>query len=168
MTRTITNPANNSNLVAETIRDELQTLENEIAEIGSAWTSWVPSWTNLTIGNATVDGAYCQIGKLVNFRLMIKLAANSSVSGSVSFTLPVAAVSYPGTATAQVIGSVTIYDVGVAIFKGVIVWGSTTTAIVEVNKTDGTYASNTLLSSTIPMTWTTDDELHIIGCYEAA
>jgi len=63
----------------------------------TAWTSWTPTWTNITIGNATVNGKYKQIGKTVFARLDVTFGTTSSAittGGTLhSFTLPVNAAS---------------------------------------------------------------------------
>jgi hypothetical protein len=43
-------------------------LATSAGEIGAAWASWTPTWTNLSVGNGTMAGAYIQIGKTVHFR----------------------------------------------------------------------------------------------------
>lgn len=72
-----------------------------------AWTSYVPAWTGATtnpvIGNGTIVGAYRQVGKTVNFRIVITMGASTTYgSGIYSVTLPPvtavdARVIHPGT-----------------------------------------------------------------------
>lgn len=133
-----------------------------------AWTDWTPSWTNLTVGNGTVTARYTQIDKTVFGRLTFVFGSSSAVSGTVSFTLPATAVSYAGTAATQPMGIVNFFDTGTAQFGGVVCFASTTTARVYVYKADGTYIQNATLSSTVPMTWATGDELSISFTYEVA
>jgi len=133
----------------------------------TAWTAWTPTWTNLTIGNGTQVAKYTQHGKLIVARLSLKFGSTSSISGDVSFTLPVTSVTYDGLATIQQLGGGSILDSGTAQFHAVAMWGSTTTALVRVLFV-GTYVSNTLLSSTVPMTWAVNDEINLQFSFEAA
>ena len=56
----------------------------------SAWATWTPTWTNITIGNAVVTGRYTQIGKTVHASLDVTFGTTSTTNGSLqSFTLPI-------------------------------------------------------------------------------
>lgn len=59
-------------------------------DISGAWTAYVPTYTNLTIGNATVVARYMQIGKTVHVRIDITGGTTTSATGAVSISLPVA------------------------------------------------------------------------------
>lgn len=64
-----------------------------------AWSSWTPTWTNLTVGNSTVVAKYTQIGKTVHCRVSVEFGSTGSATSSVVVgTLPVTANSeYTGT-----------------------------------------------------------------------
>lgn len=132
-----------------------------------AWASWTPTWTNLSVGNGTVVAKYIQNGKTVTARLSIVLGTTTAISGEVSFTLPVTSVAYPGTGTTTPIGNGTAYDSGVAQYQMVISWASTTTALCRVFDTSGTYSVQAAISSTVPFTWGTSDELNCEFYFEA-
>lgn len=131
-----------------------------------AWQSWTPTWTNLTVGNATVNSHYVQIGKTVHFYINLTLGSTSSVSGDVSFTLPVTASS--NFTTSQPIGIVRIRDSGVATYMGNTEIKSNADAYARVHNASSTYVAQQSISSTIPMTWATGDTMQIEGTYEAA
>lgn len=118
---------------------------------------WTPTWTNLTIGNATVNAEYQIIGRRVVFSNVLVFGSTSSISGSVSHTLPITrGTQYGG--TNHFCPNVRIIDTGTATFTGFS--SMTTTALtVLVGTASGTYTTNSFLSSTVPMTWTTSDEL---------
>jgi len=128
-----------------------------------AWTSFSPSITNLTVGaGGTLTGYYMQIGKLVYFRVYFKYGAGSSVSGGMVLTLPVTAATY-GEKTP--IGNARFFDNSTAD----IFWGHIgNTGALYVDNAAGTYLTYAALSSTVPMTWATDDYFTIQGSYEAA
>lgn len=136
------------------------------------WTSWTPTWANLTIGNATVSGKYKQIGKTVTAVLAVTLGNSSSVSTSPTFTLPVTAAgtgTYPADSlTLLPIGVCSIHDASAAFFQGLVVMNSTTTALLYAVDASATYGRWTTISSTVPMTWTTSDKILATITYEAA
>lgn len=136
---------------------------------GWAWQSWTPTWTNVTVGNGTVTGRYTQVGKIVFCRLELVMGNTSSTSGDIQFTLPVTSISYPGTASAQVIGDSRGFDVSaVTIYPGSVVWGSTTVAYCRFENASGTYTTQTINTGTVPTTWGTSDEFSMNFFYEAA
>ena len=126
------------------------------------WVSFSPSITNLTVGaGGTLTGYYMQIGKLVYFRVYFKYGAGSAVSGTMALTLPVTAASY-GSSTS--IGSIYVVDASAgAVFFGRVQSSGT----MFVDNVAGTYATYSYISSTVPMTWATDDYFTIQGSYEA-
>lgn len=121
---------------------------------GSAWktiykkpTSWSPTWTGLSVGNGVVAATYTRQGDAVTAHVLLTLGTTSSVSGSVSTSLPVA------TTSGQVHhGSCVFNDVGTRIYVGVVRQSSTSITIYSTE-------NNGLLASTQPFTWTTNDEL---------
>lgn len=135
---------------------------------GTSWSlqTWNPTWTNLTVGNGTLVSKYIQIGKNVYFRLGLTWGSTTSVSGSVTFTLPVTSVAILGT-QGEPMGQVALYD-GTNVFQGPLVHASTTTAIVRWYQTQGTGMKWSNISGTSPNTWTTGAEFNMWGQYEAA
>lgn len=136
---------------------------------GDGWSSWTPTWTNLTIGNATVVAKYRQLGTFVEYHLSVVFGNTTSVSGSVSFSLPVTAANHGGAGGVHPLGVAVILDSGTEQFDAVVKYNTTTTAVVKVKAAGGTYVgANTDLSSTVPMTWTTSDEIQCWGNFVAA
>lgn len=163
---------NTSNSVVTTnITDSAVTPAKLLAGTGSSWTwqSWTPVWTNLTVGNGTVSSTYTQIGKTVILRLAVVFGSGSSIGGTVSFTLPVTAVSYGLGGTAQpVTGLSWMEDTGSANYQGNVSLASTTTGRIKVYTTGSTYAGTADLSATIPFSWGTGDSLNVTVIYEGA
>lgn len=161
----------NNSVVTTNITDDAVTPAKLVAGSGTAWTwtSWTPTWTNLTVGNGTVNAKYVQTGKTVQGSIRFNLGSTSAVSGSVTFTLPVTSVALTSASGRQPIGQVWIIDPSAqAVFGGGTALDTTTTAIAYVMGAAGTYINRTVLSSTVPMTWTEGDELQINFFYEAA
>lgn len=126
-----------------------------------AWQSHSPLWTNLTISNGTHDHTYYQDGPLVHARGSIQFGSGTSISGSVLLGLPVT----PKSAT-WFVGMARAVDAsaGFQRYEGsaeinTSVWGSTIAfhfhALVN-------------MTSTIPFTWTTSDDMVYAITYEAA
>lgn len=131
------------------------------------WTTYTPTWTNLTVGNGTVTARYCQIGKLVIGYVQIVLGSTSSVGTGPYFTLPVTGASVTGTNIQ--IGNMYLEDAGVAGYYGVTTYNSTTTTKPQVLFANSTYAGGfAALTATVPFTWGTGDLFNSVFIYEAA
>lgn len=139
-------------------------------DFSGEWQSWTPTLSGrFTDGDWTKTGSYKQIGKTVFFKLHLIATDSTPMAGGVAgatFTLPVTSISYNSTSTEN-IGTASILDSGTAEHLGVVVWISTTTATLQVLTASGTYVGKASISSTVPMTWTTNDEIYIQGFYEA-
>ena len=149
------------------------TLTNLGKGISPAWTSWSPTLSGrFTDADWTKSGGYQQVGKTVRFRLSLVAADATPMaggSGEGTVALPVTSISYAGTATAQPIGIMQIFDASTSNrFNGYCYWASTTTMALKWWQVSGTAISNAAIDSTNPMTWTTSDEIFIQGSFEAA
>jgi hypothetical protein len=131
-----------------------------------AWTSWTPTWTNLTVGNGTVVARYCQVGKIVQAFIGFNMGSTSSMGSGPFFTLPVTAVA-PGSNTP--LGIMYLEDSGVAGFIGNIAYRTTTTSQLYAISANGTFlGGNSFLTSSTPFTWGTGDFFNGYFSYEAA
>lgn len=130
---------------------------------GSSWSlqSWTPTWTNLTIGNATVDCKRLQVGKFVFFYINVTLGSTSSVSSNPTFSLPITSISYVN--ASQPFGQAE-YSNG-SFYPGHITYSSTTTAILrrwDANNDNGS------VTSSLPFVWGTGHTITGHGWYIAA
>lgn len=161
----------NDSVVTTNVTDSAITPQKLLAGTGSSWPwqSWTPTWTNLTVGNATVVAKYKQTGKTVDFRVNLIFGSTSSISGSVALTLPVTALAYGNTGTGAfpLVGIVRYEDIGVNGYAGVIDMNSTTTIRPLVPNASATFLTLNATTSTIPFTWGTGDEMTLTGSYEA-
>jgi len=143
---------------------------NVLTSNGTIWTSaalmpfaeYSPSISGITIGSGTVVSRTAKNGKYVVGSIEITLAADSSVTGSVTFTLPSAQKGPIRTPIALV----TMLDSGTAQYSGVAVVDSGNTLRLKALKADSTYVTQADLSSTVPFTWTTNDQILITFSYE--
>lgn len=131
-----------------------------------AWQSWTPTWTNLTVGNGTVDASYIQIGKTVFYKLALVFGSTSSISGNPSFSLPVTSVAVENAGIE--IGSGYLRDSNGSVVFGSVLHGSTTTGQVTYHAVSGSLVIRGGVSSSAPFTWASNDGILIQGQYEAA
>lgn len=121
-------------------------------EIG-AWTTYTPTYGNITKGNATTwDAKYYLMNKIGFVDINLVFGSTSAVSGDISITLPsgwTAAHEAAGTALVTAAGTVYIcyWRVNAA--------GSG--LLVRAQNAAGTYLQSTNMSASIPGSWTTND-----------
>lgn len=141
---------------------------NSVLEaLNTAWSSWTPTWTNLSVGNGTVVAKYRQIGKLVFCRVSLIFGSTTTVSGLIEFSFPVTSVAYAGTVGTP-LGVARLYDTSAsALYPGQILRISTTLGGVVIGGA-GTYVNEVLTAATVPFTWATGDEIVCQFFYEAA
>lgn len=142
-------------------------LDTNAGGIGAAWASFTPSWANVTVGNGTNTGWYLQIGKTVFVKTRFVMGSTSTMGAAV-LTLPVTASANAMVDSLAGLGSIFIQDSGTAVFNGGVRYRSTTTVDPFVWTASGTYVIPTTFSSTVPMTWTTNDNFIMQFFYEAA
>ena len=135
---------------------------------GTAWSSWTPTLTNMSIGNGTVSGRYQQFGKTVFAKLYITFGSTTSVSGAITATFPVTSSSTVYTSIGSEIGTGACIDAAVAHYPASLKWASTTTFRWRPHTASGTYATESDTTSTAPFTWATGDGLSANLTYEAA
>lgn len=152
--------------------EKVADINGVFAAVEAAWSSWTPTWTNLTLGNGVVSAKYRQIGKLVVCRLSLVFGTTTSVPSAptdIIFSLPVTRAAYGGTLGVAPLGSARIFDVSAsASYLGIVNSNTTTTSAVRVLDASGTYGKTVAASDLIPMTWATSDEIHVNFIYEAA
>lgn len=118
-----------------------------------AWTSYTPSWTNLTIGNATQSCKYIQAGKIVHAQIYMTWGSTTSASGFFYPSLPVTAAN-----------SIQVNAAGFLFDNSGAVWN----ACVFVAGNYILTPSSGRVSATVPWTWATSDIVSINVTYEAA
>lgn len=126
----------------------------ELNAIGT-WTTFTPSWTNFTVGNATQSFRYTEINKLMIVTGTLTLGSTSVMGTSPRFTIP-----NSRTAIGESYGVARIQDAGTANFLGVTA-ATSTVIVVTVELSNATYGAYTDVSATVPMTWTTNDAIFL-------
>jgi hypothetical protein len=135
---------------------------------GSGWTTFVPTWQNLTVGNGVYNYAKFKIiGKTVSVALRFTFGSTSEITGDLQINLPTAIrridVNTPGNLSGNFADGTTIYPC--------VVSPSATTRerfLLRAMNTAGTYAVRAGTTSTIPFTWAANDEIDFSAIYEVA
>lgn len=130
-----------------------------------AWQTWVPAWTNFTPGSASTTARYARVGRIVHYYLRVVLNG-STMSSDPRFTLPVTAASTYSVVAP--IGTADYLDSGTVDVQGLVWASSTTTGRLIVYGTAGAFPASALVTSTVPFTWANNDEINVVGTYEAA
>lgn len=120
--------------------------------------NWTPTAGGITKGNGVTVSTFNIIGNVVNFYVAFTLGSTSAITGRNSYTLPVSA-SIPATALGYIL------DSGAAEYISYS-YVSDGTVYVDVLSADGTYLIFGYFSSTVPMTWTTNDLYKVSGSYQ--
>jgi hypothetical protein len=145
--------ANNTVLVADSA-------EATGVKWAGGWTTWTPTFTNFTLGNGTVTARYQQVGKTVNFSILVSLGSTSVMGTTPYFTLPV-------TAAANGNFAMQMSDSGASNYLGSLDC-STTLAYLTATVTSGAYATIQYAAATQPFIWSINDNFAARGSYEAA
>lgn len=135
----------------------------DIVDLG-AWRSWAPVLSNgFANGNGVWSGArYIQIGKTVHFKASFVSGTTTTYGSGMRVSLPITAVaSEVGQFSGYVQRSTTRYPILPLDF-------SSTYMTLMASNAAGTYTTQVAMSSTIPHTWATGDQISISGSYEAA
>lgn len=148
--------------IAETDTDKLMSYDGSGWRIsgGFGWQSFTPSWTNFSIGNGTQAGEYRYTDGGMHVVVNVTLGSTSSVSGSLTLTLPNSETFRTSAiGTRQPLGSAIFQDDtgSPAVFQGIVRYGNSTSVIISALNASATYLSHTATSSTIPFTWATSD-----------
>jgi hypothetical protein len=131
-----------------------------------AWTAYTPTFTNLTLGNGTIDFKYAKLGKTVFVRGLLTWGTTTSATATgVNISTPVTATGATG---APIIGNARCSDIGTENYNGVVVLASTVSMALYVSNVASTYSAIRVINNTTPMTWVSTDQLLISATFEAA
>jgi hypothetical protein len=121
------------------------------AELNAAgtWTSFTPSWTNLTVGNGVVSAAYSKFNKILFVRVYFDFGSTSSLTSNLQMTLPASLTQ--NTASQELIGQANITKVGVFPTLGTVSVASSTAVAIQTWLSSGTYPSVRNVEPGIPV-----------------
>jgi hypothetical protein len=142
---------------------------NSSATTGLEWagsyTTYTPTWTNLTVGNGTQTGRYLRIGNLVHVIQRLTFGSTTSISGTVQGTFPITAATNN---IAQFFGTSHMLDTGVIQVYGSLYYNTTSNFYICPLVTSGNYSTAGFLAATIPFTFGLNDEINFNYVYEVA
>lgn len=127
-----------------------------------AWTTYTPTYTNLTIGNGTVTARYCQIGKVVVVFWSLTWGSTTSTGSYPFVSLPIATVN-----AGYVAGNMTQLKLGTGFFLGS-TYIDNTGMLLMPTVTNGNYAIDGITGATSPATWVTGDSWTTTATYQVA
>ena len=139
------------------VTSAVQTQIDSKYTVSNEWVSFTPTWQGLTVGNGTSTGAYFRIGKTVNFWARFTLGSTSAITGPLGVTTP---TTLSGLNSASFMNCI-VLDAGTTYYQMLCYYGG----IFGTANVSGA-AQNT--SSTFPMTWAINDEIHVSGTYREA
>ena len=160
--------------VVADLNDNTDKLETLLGPLFTAWQSYTPAWssdgTNPTTGNATLQGAYKQIGKTVWFRIYFVFGSTSSGgTGSWYWSLPVVPRAYPS--GSGILANSMITDLGLAVYQVTGAGPIDPTGAGRIGITipaGDTTRTAFSIGATQPFSWGTGDIACISVMYEAA
>lgn len=154
------------------INDAVEALEAKVAvgnTVLGTYTSYTPTFANVTAGNGTSTGAYCRVNNWVHYYGSFTLGSTSAVTAGITINLPIN-INADMAATSMNLGLVSFYDASaLTVFAGVARYaGSVSTLTASVQNAAGAYLQNQNANGTVPMTWTTSDIITFNLYYRAA
>lgn len=156
----------NGNITNDNIAASAGIVLSKLAQ--SAWTTFSPTWSNLTVNNGTVTAAYTQVGKGIMFYINLVFGSTTSISGQFSATLPASIKDYGFGSAKAPIATVWYEDASNTNVMGT---GAVTSAggdlVFYCWNHGATYVSSVAVSATVPFTFGTGDSITAIGQFEA-
>lgn len=155
----------NNELVLLRRIEDLEKLIQRQPEVGGVWQSYTPVWTaattNPSIGNGTLAGTYCVVGKMCVASIFIQFGSTTNAgSGRYSFTPPLSPIDNT-TAVRHGIGTWNCSDTGTANYTGTTLFFSSTVVQLSVN-------ASSYVAHNIPFTFSSTDIIRANFTYEIA
>lgn len=149
---------------------QINATNENLNSIGGAWTAYTPTWTNVTVGNATQASAYMNAGKLYVVRISLTFGSTTSISGTPDFTLPGGVSVISGYSQFHVFGMGGLLDTsaGITCLSPIIRTPTADKLRFLSIDTSGTYASAAGVSATVPFTWANGDMISGTFTFQAA
>jgi hypothetical protein len=138
-----------------------------------AWTTFTPTFTSIgagtdwAIGNATTSAAYLRVGRSLFFRVQVTWGSTTTFgTKALGMSLPLASIAYSG--TNPVLGEAAFYDASAAEnYAGRVAYRGQTEVQFFQTGVSATYVKNGLVTSTLPFTWVSTDQLNAQFYFES-
>lgn len=177
---TFTNPTATSLLTSPShaqqhadINDAVEALEAKVA-IGNTvlgtYSSYTPTWTNLTVGNGTLVAKVARVNNLVHVLGYLTFGSTTVVTGDIDMSVPINMSTVYSGVFGQPGAFMHYFDVssGTYFIGGVQSVGSSTVVRLRVYNASTAYVAFLSMSATVPFTWATGDRIYWNMVYEAA
>ena len=130
---------------------------------GFGFSTFTPTWTNLSIGNGSQTGYYRYSAGKLDVYIDLTFGSTTSISGGVTVLLPNSETMYStAIGVRQPFGLCEFYDDSGALgYEGVVRYNSSTSVALLVRNASATYVTSGGLSSTVPFTWAVNDVLQV-------
>jgi hypothetical protein len=126
--------------------------------------TWTPTWTNLTIGNATQTGRYKRSDGWCDISLTVTLGSTTTVGTDPQFTLPVATAGMP--AGALSVAALDLSPIARYVGSHAAVGAAGTTVDLSILAASGSYAQFAAITASVPFTWATGDVIYVSGRFQ--
>lgn len=124
--------------------------------------TWTPTFSGLTLGDGTAQGRYTKTGRTVFIEVYVLWGSTTSTAG----TWYVTNIPFTAAATHRAYSSGNILDNGTQnYYCGTNITENTTNLYFMALGTSGTYLTQTNVTNTVPMTWTTNDAIRVSLTY---
>jgi hypothetical protein len=132
-----------------------------------AWTSWSPTlsggWAN---GNGVWSASYAQLGKIVIARGQFTVGSTTTKGTTMNISIPITAAAGQFTAASIPPANATVAGVNTHQLFGFLT--NSTTLTMSAMNASATYLTRSTITSAIPATWATSDQINFQVIYEAA
>ena len=118
-------------------------------------TTYTPTFTGLTLGNGTVSAKYCKVGGIIVDEIVITFGSTTVVTGNVVINGMQPSINNAPTFC----GTANLHDVGSEYYVGVVREVNSTSVEILADNASSTYLRRSVLSSTVPHTWATGDQI---------
>ena len=120
--------------------------------------TYAPSPTNWTVGDGTWTRAiFSVVDRRVFVSLKFTFGSTSAMAGSMAISTPIT-IGQSGASDIDVLGVASIRDTGSAMYDATVYYVSSSAVRLYARGAGSTYVGPIGLSSTVPMTWTTNDQ----------
>ncbi len=133
---------------------------------GGAYTAFTPTWSGITVGNATQEWHYCEFNKMVHVFGNILFGSTTTIATVPIMTLPVAREGLPAGIVNMGVG--TLADAATATYMAFCLSTTTTNCILFSSTSNGNFVTEGGVGATTPFTWTTNDSFSMNLIYKAA
>jgi hypothetical protein len=143
------------------------------ANIGGSFGTYVshtPTFLNVTAGNGTTSGAYCQVNGFVHYYGSFTLGSTSAVTGSISIILPVN-INADANVGIPTIGIMNLVDASANLtYQGMARYNASVSSVFagRLLVSGVTNAEWRGVNATQPMTWDTGDSINFSLYYRGA